>query len=189
MIEIEEIFWHGPFSWPGYEKYNQLNSMPNMEGVYLWTFKYKDGYVLYSAGITNSTIKRFREHTRNYKNGEYNVIDVEAAERGERVEIWHGWQYAKMHREEFIKMKERILDAVERQLMAFRIFIAEICDKRKRERIEAALMLNIYNLQEPWAELADRGMFLKGRYNSEIPIRIKNICSNKIYGLPEILEI
>ena len=88
-----------------------------------------------------------------------------------------------------MQRKEIILDAVEKQLRAFRVFICEVFEPRKRERIEAAIMQNIYVSKEPWSELADRGMFLKGRYNSEIPIKIKNICSYIIYGLPETLEI
>ncbi len=46
----------------------------------------------------------------------------------------------------------------------------------------------IYNSKEHWSELADRGMALKERYNSEMPIEAKNISLNKIYGLTEILE-
>ncbi len=46
----------------------------------------------------------------------------------------------------------------------------------------------IYNIKEPWSDLADRGMFLRGRYNSEMPIKILN-SSRVIYGLPRELEI
>ena len=116
-------------------------------------------------------------------------LDIKAAQKGEREEIWHGWQYAKAHQNEFIKQKNYILKAVENQLKSFRIFIVENSDVRKRERIEAAIMQKIYNSKEPWSELADRGMFLKGRYNWEMPIIMKSIISEKIYGLPEMLEI
>jgi len=163
--------------------------MPDIEGVYLFTFKYKEGYLVRGIGITNSTKRRIATHTRAYRKGNYTILDVNAAEIGERKEIWHGWQYAKTHQDEFIEQKETILNAVEKQLEAYRIFIAEVPDKRKRERIEAAIMHNIYVSKEPWSELADRGMFLKERYNSEMPIETKNISSGRIFGLPEILEI
>ncbi|GAA5225462.1 hypothetical protein [Membranihabitans marinus] len=55
--------------------------------------------------------------------------------------------------------------------------------------MEAGIMQNIYISKEPWSELADRGMYLKGRYNSEIPIIAKNINTKVIYGLPNFLEI
>jgi len=116
-------------------------------------------------------------------------MDVNAAEKGERYEIWHGWNYAKEHQEEFILRKTEILEAVDEQLKSFRIFVAKVSDKRVRARLEAAIMHNIYYCKEPWAELADRGMFLNGRYNCEMPIEVKNISNFIIYGLPDTLEI
>lgn len=32
-------------------------------------------------------------------------------------------------------------------------------------------------------------MALRGRYNYELPIEMKNVCLHKLYGLPDILEI
>lgn len=93
-IKTEEILWQGPFSWP---KYGQGPDIPNIPGVYLFTFPYKDGYVLYSAGISKSIKKRIGTHTREYLKGKYNVLDVESAMKGERKEIWHGWGYARMN--------------------------------------------------------------------------------------------
>ncbi|MBI1780895.1 MAG: hypothetical protein HYR66_05940 [Sphingobacteriales bacterium] len=181
--------WQGPFSWTGYENENDLAKIPDIEGIYLCTFEYNDGYLIYAAGITNSTKKRFRSHTLEYKSGNYTVLDVGAAEQGVRKEIWHGWKYARTHQEEFNERKEEILKAVNEQLRYFRVFVAQVSDKRMRERFEAAIMHNIYYCKEPWAELADRGMFLNGRYNAEMPIETKNITNSKIYGLPESLEI
>ena len=107
-IEVREIKWEGPFSWACYENQNNLDIIPDIEGVYLWTFKYKDGYLVYCAGITNSTKKRFRSHTLEYKSGNYTVFEVSEAERGKRKEIWHGWSYAREHRDEFNERKEVI---------------------------------------------------------------------------------
>jgi hypothetical protein len=167
----------------------QLGAIPDVQGAYLFTFPYNEGFVLYCVGVTKSTRRRLRDHTREYKKGNYNVLDVSHAIRGERQEIWHGWTYAKEHREEFEKNRENILQAVESQLLTFRVFIAEITDVRRRERIEAAVMNTLYLSKEHWADVADRGMYLKGRYNSEMPIVIRNICRYKIYGIPTTLEI
>jgi len=188
-IEVREIEWKGPFSWTGYENQNSLDKIPNTEGIYLWTFQYKDGYLVYCAGITKSTQKRFRQHTLEYKSGNYTVFNVSEAEKGKRVEIWHGWSYARTHREEFKERKEEILNAVEEQLNSFRVFVAQAPEKRIRARFEAAIMNNIYDSKEPWAELADRGMALSKRRKDEEPIIIKNISNVKFYGLPETLEI
>jgi hypothetical protein len=64
---------------------------------------------------------------------------------------------------EFIEAGEEILSAVEKQLKSFRVFIAQMPDKRERVRFEAAIMHYIYNSNESWAELADRGMSLSKR--------------------------
>jgi hypothetical protein len=186
---VREIEWQGPFSWIGYENINKLEKIPDVEGIYLWTFQYEQGYLVYCAGITKSTKKRFRQHTLEYKSGNYTVFNVTEAEKGKRVEIWHGWSYARTHRDEFNSRKEEILCAVERQLSSFRVFIAQMSDKRERARFEAAIMLQIYNSNETWAELADRGMALSKRRKDEVSIIIKNISDVKFYGLPEILEI
>ncbi|MBN2091847.1 hypothetical protein JW964_19685 [candidate division KSB1 bacterium] len=186
---MEAIEWSGPFSWPGYEHLTKLSPIPEVEGVYLFTFPYNDGFVLYCAGITKSMKRRLRDHTREYRKGNYTILDVSYAIKGVRQEIWHGWEYAKAHRDEFEKNRNEILQAVENQLCAFRIFIAEMHDTRKRGRLESAFMNNLYLNKEDWADLADRGMFLKGRYNSEMPILIKNICNYKIYGVPTTIEI
>jgi hypothetical protein len=163
--------------------------MKDIEGVYLWTFKFEEGFLIYAAGITNSTKRRFTTHTREYKKGNYSVFDINLIQKGLRKEIWHGWKYAKLNRDEFNERKEIILNAVNEQLKSFRIFIAEIPEKRKRERLEAAIMQNIYLSTEDWSEIADRGMYLNGRYNSEMPVEIKNLCKYKIYGLEETIEI
>ncbi|HRI62234.1 MAG TPA: hypothetical protein PK228_20980 [Saprospiraceae bacterium] len=189
LITTESIFWQGPFSWTGFEQTNKLKPIPNVAGVYLFAFEYKDGYILCSAGISISIKKRVYQHTREFEKGNYTILDIDYAKFGERKEVWHDWQYAKTHQDEFIENKEFILNAVQKQLGAYRLFITEIEDKRKRERIEFAIMQSIYSSKEPWADLADGGMNLRGRYNSEIPIEIKNICSCRMYGLPEVLEV
>lgn len=189
LIKTEDTIWQGPFSWIGYEQVNKSKPIPDIAGVYLFTFEYKDGYILRSVGITNSMKRRFREHTLEYKKGNYTLLDVESARVGVRKELWHGWQYAKEHQNQFLDNKDVLLEFAERELIAYRLFVAEIADKRKRERVEAAILINTYNSKEPWADLADTGMALRGRYNDEIPIQIKNICSHKIYGLPETIEI
>jgi hypothetical protein len=188
-IDVREIEWLGPFSWTGYENQNGLDKIPDIDGIYLWTFEHDEGYLVYCAGITKSTKKRFRQHTLEYKCGNYTVFNVAEAEKGKRVEIWHGWSYARTHREEFNERKEEILSAVESQLISFRIFIAQMPDKRERARFEAAIMHHIYSSEEPWAELADRGMALSKRRKDEIPIIIRSISNVKFYGLPKMLEI
>ena len=189
MIKTEDLPWQGPFSWIGYEQINEYKPIPDIAGVYLFAFEYLDGYILRSVGVTNSMKRRLAQHTREYKKGNYTLIDVESAKNGIRKELWHGWQYAKEHQNEFLENKDVILEFAEKELIAYRLFISEVADRRKRERIEAAILINTYSSKEPWADLFDGGMSLKGRYNYEVPIEVKNVCSHKLYGLPVAIEI
>lgn len=189
LIRKQEIVWAGPFSWAGFEYTNKLGSLPDLAGVYLFAFEYQDGYILRSAGVTKSMKRRFKEHTCEYEKGKYTILDIESAKRGERKEIWHGWEYARIHRNEFIEHYALILKCLKEELAAYRLFVTEIEDSRVRERIESAIMLNAYASTGPWSDLVDRGMALRGRFNDEVPIEVKNITPCKIYGLPEFLEI
>lgn len=192
--EIIEITWDGPHSWPGYESENGLNPIPQIPGVYLQTFAYRQGYLIYAAGITQRPVPmRFLEHTRNYLDGKYNVLDIAAAEQGFRKEIWHGWFYEREHRDEFEERKSIIVEAVHRQLAGFRIFVADLGEqgknKRVLERLEAGVMLTLYEQPSPICDIPDRGMYLAPRWESESPIHIKNNSCFVLLGLPHSLEI
>jgi hypothetical protein len=186
-ITEEELIWCGPYKWPKFES-DVSFKLPDICGVYLCTLPFKDSYAVYSAGITNSTKKRFSFHSREYNNGGYNILDVKSAKEGIRKEIWHGWGLGS--KEEFIADRDSMLKAIEEFISSFGVYVAKVSDKRKRERIEAAIMEGIYrSTDEPYADLADRGMKLTHRYNYEMPIKIKSIISGKVYGIPEYLEI
>jgi hypothetical protein len=133
---------------------------------------------------------RLREHTRQYMNGAYNVLDVAAAQKGVRKEIWPGWGYARKNREEFEARKAIILDAVRKQLEGFRIFLAEMGQEpRVLERLEASVMMHLYQQQSPISGIPDRGMQLAPRWDSEQPIVVRNNCTAVLHGLPAFLEI
>jgi hypothetical protein len=189
LIKTEEIKWDGPFSLPKYHHINKLNVIPDISGVYIFTFNYKDGYIVRLVGESNSFKRRMNQHIREYKKGNYTILDVKSAQKGIRKEIWHGWSHAKRNPDQFIENKDYIMDATEQELASYRLFVANIPDKRKSQRIEFAIMHNIYADTQPWSDLVDRGMFLTGRFNSEVPINTKNQCQHKLYGLADFLEI
>lgn len=186
-----EVIWRGPFAWPGYEDSSHLHSLPRACGVYLQTFEYKNGYLIYAAGITRrQVVLRFNEHTKKYLQGDYNVLDMDAVSKSVRKEIWHGWQYAREHRDEFEDNKALIVKAVKNQLAAFRLFVAEVDQKdRIPERVEAAIMMHLYQQDPPLSTIPDQGMFLAPRRDSEEPIVITNNCDCALHGLPKRLEI
>ena len=189
-----EARWDGPYSWPAFESENILRPIPKIPGVYLQTFEYQGGYLIYAAGLTRQTVpERFKQHTRKYMNGEYNVLEIAAAQQGVRKEIWHGWGYARNHREEFEERKPEILDAVRKLLTGFRIFVTDTVDVRREardlERFEAAIMGRLYQHPSPICDIPDRGMHLAPRWGSEHPIIVRNNCADLIHGLPPLLEI
>jgi len=189
-IKTQVINWEGPYALPKFEKLNGLPTLPECCGVYLFTCDYLDSLVLYGIGITMRPFKeRIVEHRTNYFKGEYNVLDIDALKRGLRKEIWHGWQYASDHQEEYIDRKEEISVATQILLQHIKIFIAKTDNKRMQERIEGAIAHQLYVSKEPYSDIIDGGMHLKGRYNAEMPILINNVCGHKIYGLPEKIEI
>ena len=123
---IIELDWEGPFAWPSFETESALPPLPSMSGIYLQTFGYNDGYLIYGAGLTRRRFcARLQEHTRKYLSGDYTVLDPAAASLGLRQEVWHGWGYARAHRAEFVNRKDEIHRAVRNQLSCFRIFVTD----------------------------------------------------------------
>ena len=186
-----EVKWDGPYSWPTFESENNLHSLPKIRGVYLQTFEYEGGYLIYGAGLTRRPVPtRLREHTRKYMNGEYNVLDIAAAQRGIRREIWHGWGYARKHRTEFEERKPIILEAVRKQLAGFCIFVTDLGrEPRVLERLESSIMNNLYQQPSPICDIPDKGMQLSPRWDSENVILVKNNCAIIFHGLPIFLKI
>ncbi|GEA51463.1 hypothetical protein VIN01S_22670 [Vibrio inusitatus NBRC 102082] len=190
-ITCRKIEWRGPFSWPDYEKENGLPALPLEKGVYLQAFEYSGGYLIYAAGLTRRYFHtRFKEHTRSYLNGEYNILDVPSATSGIRKEHWHGWEYARNNRDEFEELRSALTPKINYQLCNFRIFVANLgAEPRIHERIESSIMNVLYTQLPPVAELPDRGMFLSKRKPTEQAIILENSCHSILWGLPRHLEI
>ncbi len=190
MRTIEAI-WAGPYSWPRFESENGLPPLPKQPGLYLQTVEYEDGYLIYAAGLTRRTVaQRMREHTRKYVMGDTNVLSLIEMQRGRRQEVWHGWGWTPEKRAEFEGKREMILDAVQRQLAGFRLFVTDIgTEPRLLERLEAAVMNTLYQQSAPFCDIPDKGMMLAPRRTSEEIIIVRNQRDVVLYGLPDQLEI
>jgi len=188
---VIRLFWTGPHAWPGCESENALPSLPKHSGVYLCTFPYRDGFLIYVAGLTRKPFRaRFVQHRREYLRGAYNVLDPVQARNGVRSEIWHGWHYWRAHNDEFAARRNEIQAAATRQLSAFRVFVTDI-EPRSRvpERLEAAIMRGLYAAPSPFCDMPDKGMFLAQKRSSDEPITVLNCCASKLHGLPKLLPI
>jgi len=186
-----EIVWTGPYGWPKFESANDLPDIPKHPGVYLQCVEYRGGFLVYAAGITRRTVPiRFREHTRKYMSGEYNVLDVSSMRQGVRKEVWHGWGWTTEKRTAFEERTTEIIEAVKNQLAGFRIFVAETgVAPRFLERIEAAIMMHLYRQPSPFCDIPDKGMMLAPRWPDEQPITVKNVCDATLHTLPLYLEV
>jgi hypothetical protein len=188
-----EIIWEGPFDWPSNESENL--DFPTYPGIYLWTVDYYlGGYIIYAAGITRRPIEmRFQEHTRNIFRGVYTLFDLEALKHGHRKEIWHGLWMGKRppkKEEEFERRKSELENVARKHLRTYRIFTAKVpVDDRVLERLEAAIMNNLYEQPNLFSKIPDRGMYLSPRWDTESPIAIKNECKVELHGITEHMSI
>jgi hypothetical protein len=186
-----QVSWLGPYSWPGFKEINGLSELPPFPGVYLWTAEYLSGYLIYAAGLTRRRFRvRFKEHTGKYLAGEYTVLNISEMQLGRRLEVWHGWGWTPAKRAQFAVRQTEIREAASRQLAGFRVFVANLeASGRVLERLEAAIMNQLYHEASPLCDVPDRGMMLAPRRETEEPITIWNVCESKLHGLPASFTI
>jgi hypothetical protein len=185
-MESLDVDIQGPYGWPKFE--GSLTSLPAIPGVYLTTFDYRDGLLPYGFGITRRPMrKRFLEHTRSYVSGNYNILDLEAAQRSVRKVAWKGWGWTPEKRADFEARKSEVVLLAQRQMSATRIFVMKLdAAPRLLERMEGALGNHFYQNNNT---LCDRGMFLAPRWQTEGPLLATFRCGSVLYELPAQLEI
>lgn len=185
-MESLDVDIQGPYGWPRFEC--GQTRLPAVSGVYLTTFEYRDGFLPYGFGITRRPMRqRFLEHTRSYVSGNYNILDLGAAQQGIRKVAWKGWSWTPEKRDEFEARKPEIVSLAQQQISATRIFVMRIgAASRLLERMEGALGNHFYQNENT---LCDRGMFLAPRWQTEEPVLATFRCSSVLYELPSQLEI
>ena len=176
----------GPFGWPKLEG-TQL-PLPSNAGVYLMTIEHKDGYLPFGVGITRRPMRqRFIEHTRSFKSGNYNILDVMSAHAGIRKVVWKGWGWTADKKTDFELRKEEIISLALNQLRSTRIFIIDISNPpRVLERLESAL---VNTFHQAGNKLVDKGMLLMQRKENEAPVLLAFESRSLIYGLPSNLIV
>jgi hypothetical protein len=188
--------WQGPFAWPGSASTLLLDwsnepKIAKSSGVYLWTVEHNGGYLIYTAGLTRSSFqKRFNEHNRNYYRGIYTIFDVPSMQEGKRNIIWPGFWFAKNVPQtlvaEYENRKEELKQATATLLSNYRVFVAEMPkSERLMERVEAAIMFNLYRMSGSGSDIPARGMRLTPKYNYELPIQVYSKVNGIFHGLPE----
>jgi hypothetical protein len=101
----------------------------------------------------------------------YTLSDVDALSQGRRVERWRGVWFHKRHPpewlDEFRRRHEEVHALADEQMAACRIFVARTPDdRRRRERLEAAVMEQMHKALKPICDIPEYGMMLAQRWPS-----------------------
>jgi hypothetical protein len=187
------ISWQGPFSllYPDTDSCFD-NAAVNEPGVYMWTYKYRNGYLIYGAGIAykRALAPRLKEDRRHLFKGEWTILDAASAEQGLRKELWHGteWSgYNSDERKDEGRRRAAEIEGVARGMMGhMRVFLGPLPrEQRVIERVEAAIMCRLYGCGSPFSQLPDVGMHLLPRRTNEPSITIHSHSPVKLYCIPD----
>jgi hypothetical protein len=195
-IESITLNWQGPFAWPGFgcteiSDWRKIPAISKASGIYLWTVEHNGGFLIYTAGLTRRSFQeRFNAHNREYYSGKYTIFDVPSIQEGKRKVVWPGFWFTKNippeQIEEYKNRRDEIKEATDDFLSNYRLFIAELPQsQRLLERIEAAIMFNLYAMTGPESKIPARGMKLTPKYNYELPILVQSRADSPFHGLPE----
>lgn len=187
--------WHGPFSWSG-------RTCPSMydcdlavsQGIYLWTVPIFGQSLIYYVGQTGTGFARRQyEHLCAYGTGSYNILDPYALIRGEKRELYFGFNYRGpywLNGREFVERAGLLLPAIAALMDVIQFWFCPIeTDRKTRERIEGAIIQLLDDNKEPCIHFQDVGMHRVLRDpEKEPPIRIEFEDVSMFRGLPQQIE-
>jgi len=163
-------------------------------GIYLWTVKYKTGYLIDYVGETERTFrKRMKEHLEKILGGDYRICDPDILLQGKEKIIWNGlWRKGTKDKiGEFIKNYEIYAPIIKRYIEIHDVFLAPLSiDKRKRRLIEGNIAKIIKEQEAPISNLLpsdNRYVYNRKKAEEELIVKIK--CDENIFGLPKMLRI
>ncbi len=147
-----ELHFHGPFTLIAEGPDNLFKQKSAKQGgVYLWTFKGEDGYVIDYVGEASHVQGRFVEHLQEQLNGRYSIYDPEKLKEGIRELQWQGYLWRKdeyLRVLDFIRDGENHMQLLQRMLAECRVFYAPIeATSRIRKRIESGILNNIMKME------------------------------------------
>jgi hypothetical protein len=186
--------WQGPLTLMGTDVDSCFEcSAVKSPGLYLWTFDFRGGYLIYGVGLTTRPLaQRLREHMRGFRTGQYTILKWRSAQNGIRDEAWHGmWKgYDSPERQaERLTRRDEIAASAEEMLSKMRVFLAPLPpDKRLLNRLEAAIMNILYAGSGPVLELPDKGVHLEPRKPHEPTVLVHSLAPHFLHGLPATFE-
>ena len=163
-------------------------------GIYLWTIRYKNGYLIDYIGETGNTFRqRMKEHLIEILGGNYRICDPDMLLQGKEEIIWNGlWRKGTRDRiGEFIKNYKSYAPIIKRYIEIHDIFLAPLTvDRRKRQLIEGNIAKIIKEQKPQISNLFPADIrYVYNRKDSEEGFIVKIECNENIFGLPKTLRI
>ena len=189
MSESLGIHFHGPYGLAGqHEKMLFGESISQEAGVYLWTVRTPDGFLVEYVGQTGESFaKRTKDHMIHTFGGNYRVCDPQLMRQGQLKVVWLGlWRRGtKDKMPEFAQRYLSLAPAIQEYLEAVELFLAPIVGNRRlRERIEGAIAHVIREQSAPASSLLSPDIRYRSRTQGEVPVSIDIVCDQAVLGLP-----
>lgn len=188
------IKFYGPFLFGnGLEKNLFKNALSQKAGVYLWTIKYKDGYLIDYIGETGRTFfLRMKEHLIQCLGGNDRVCDPKTLPIGKNKIIWNG-MWRKGTRDsmpDFIDKYVVLAPKIQQYVKLVKIFVAPIDAKQRiLQRIESALYFELRNNKEPISTFQDDDIRYLPKRPNEKAFRVEISCAHKLHGIPTVIQV
>lgn len=165
-----------------------------LAGVYLWTVRFRGGFLINYVGETgNSFYRRMKDHMIQCLGGNYRICDAEQLLEGRKIILWNGmWRKGTRDLmpmfvdEKYVELAPRIRD----YLKVLDIFVAPFdTDKRTRRRIEGAIAFSLREQDDPIGSFISEDVRYSGRKQNETPIQVAITSSAKLLGLDHQLFV
>jgi hypothetical protein len=190
-----KLTFYGPYKLYGKKEELLFDSDISKDyGIYLWTVKYKNGYLVDYIGETGRTFwQRMKEHLIETFGGNYRICDPELLSKGREKIIWNGlWRKETRNKIiEFIDKVEFLVPLIKEYINLHYVFLGPLnVDRNIRKSIEYHIAKEIINSPKPFNNLLPIDIrFTKPKNipNEKIIVEIKS--SETIHGLKERLII
>lgn len=194
-VELRDINFVGPFSWFGTSDRPCVYDSDEARGIgiYLWTVPLPDdNHLIYYVGETGRSFEiRLRQHYEELVSARYHVYSAAEFARGEKVALWPGrWDVKYRKSDDECRANcARLSDSIREMMLVLRFFLAPLsCDKRARQRMEAAIALALYDAPGLAGTFQDLGVRYWPRLPNEEPVECVVSAPVRFLGLPERLS-
>jgi hypothetical protein len=183
---ILEFF--GPFTLCG-DKGDLLfdQKISQQTGVYLWTVRFRDGFLVNYVGETGTSFyRRMKDHMIQCLGGNYRICEPMLFSRGERKILWNG-MWRKGTRDLmplFVSKYVELAPRIKEYLELIQVFVAPIeTTSRMRRRIEGTIAFSLREQLPPIGTFMNEDVRYLLRKKGEDPVRVMISCSQGVLGL------